>query len=254
MLKISLYLLPAYLMISIATSSQIINVENSRMHSDTTGWMGGAGAAFNLTKNVKQVTGIDLTSHLQYKTKDDKGLWLLLGNYNFLKAGIEKLASQGFGHIRYNRKLNAWLRWEIFGQFQNNIVTQIDSRFLVGTGLRIKIVKTKKLRLYSASLLMFENEKEKTTPVLKHNDLRNSSYITFTYLPLENIELVCTSFFQPLLKKFADYRILNQSALKVKATSRFSLSLKWNYLFDTFPAGDAPKTTYTFATGIDYDF
>ena len=87
----------------------------------------------------------------------------------------------------------------------------------------------------------------------KHSDLRNSSYISFTYLPKENIELISTTYFQPLLKKFRDFRILNQITLGVKATQHFSLEVKWNYLHDRFPGGDAPRTTYLFATGLKYE-
>lgn len=235
-------------------SAQIVNIESSRMQSDTVGWMGGAGAAANLTQNTEKIFGADLEVHLQYKTSNDKGLWLILGNYGFLKVGDSKFISNGFAHLRYNRKVNEWLRWEVFGQFQNNIITQIDSRILVGTGPRFKLIKTKIFRLYAASLFMFESEKEITSPTIKHDDLRSSSYVSFTYIPKDNIELISTTFFQPLFKKLSDYRILNQVSLKVKATTHFSLSVKWHYLHDRFPAGEAPKTTYTFATGIDYEF
>lgn len=233
--------------------AQIINVESARMQSDTVGWLGGAGTAFQLTQNTEKILGIDAEAHLQYKTSNDLGLWLLLGEYSFLKVSDSRFISNGFGHLRYNRKVNEWLRWEVFGQFQNNIITEIDSRFLIGTGPRFKIVKNKFFRLYAASLFMYEREKELIKPSVTHNDLRSSSYVSLTYTPAENIQLISTSFFQPLINNLSDYRILNQAKLKVKATKHFSLSLKWNYLHDRFPAGTAPKTTYTLATGIDYE-
>ena len=234
--------------------AQIVNIESARMQSDTVGWMGGAGAAMSLTQNTQQVFGVDLSAHLQYKTSNDQGLWLILGDYNFLRIGGEKYISNGFGHLRYNKKVNAWLRWEFFTQLQNNQVTQIDSRFLLGTGPRFKIFKTEIFRLYAASLVMYESEKERTEPVIKHEDIRSSSYVSFTFIPKENIQVISTTFFQPLLKNFSDYRILNQASLKVKAGKHFGLSLKWNYLHDTFPAGTAPKTTYSFASGVDFEF
>jgi hypothetical protein len=233
--------------------SQIVNIESARMQSDTVGWMGGAGAAVALTQNTAKIFATDMEAYLQYKTSNDKGLWLILGNYNFLKVDGSQVISNGFSHLRYNRKINEWLRWEIFGQYQNNGITQIDSRILLGTGPRFKLVKNKILRLYAASLVMFEREKERTKPVVKHEDLRSSSYISLTFTPAENMELISTTFFQPLFKKLSDYRILNQITFRVRATKHFALSLKWHYLHDRFPAGTAPRTTYTFATGIDYD-
>ena len=254
-MKLSLsFLIAATLSMAISRSfAQIINVESARMQSDTVGWMGGAGTSFQLTQNTEKIFGIDAEAHLQYKTSNDKGLWLLLGEYSFLKISDSRFISNGFGHLRYNRKINDWLRWEVFGQFQNNIITEIDTRFLLGTGPRFKIIKNKFFRLYAASLLMYEREKELIKPSIIHNNLRNSSYVSFTYTPAENIELISTTFFQPLFNNLSDYRILNQAKLKIKATKHFSLSLKWNYLHDRFPAGTAPKTTYTLATGIDYE-
>ena len=252
-MKKSLVILCIYFFATPLVYSQIVNIESARMQSDTVGWMGGAGAAVALTQNTAKIFSTDLEAYLQYKTSNDKGLWLILGNYNFLKVDGSQIISNGFSHLRYNRKVNEWLRWEIFGQYQNNGITQIDSRILIGTGPRFKLVKNKIFRLYAASLFMLEREKERTNPVIKHEDLRSSSYISFTFTPTENMELISTTFFQPLFKKLSDYRILNQITFRVKATKHFSLSLKWHYIHDRFPAGTAPRTTYTFATGIDYD-
>lgn len=251
MKKTSLILL--LLFIYAKASSQIVNVESSRMQSDTVGWKGGVGAGVSLTQNTQKIFQLNLEAQLQYKTSRDRGIWMILGNLGLLKIGSDRFVSDDLVHIRYNRKINEWLRWEVFGQYQNNIVTQIDSRMLFGTGPRFKLISSPKFRLYTASLFMYENEKERTNPIIKHNDFRNSSYVSFTWLPRDNIEMISTTYFQPLLKKLSDFRILNQIAFAVKATPHFGLEVKWNYLHDRFPAGNAPRTTYSFATGLRYD-
>ena len=238
---------------SFYSSAQIVNIESSRMQSDTVGWMGGLGTDISFTQNTDKIFQVDLEAHIQYKTKNDQGLWLILGNFGFLKINSDRFVSDGLAHLRYNRKVNEWLRWEFFGQYQNNYITQIDSRILAGTGPRFKLVKLKTFRLYAASLFMYERENERTNPAIMHNDLRNSSYLSFTWLPKENLELISTTYFQPLLKKLSDYRVLNQVAFNLKATPHFGLSVKWNYLHDRFPAGSAPRTTYHFETGVTYE-
>ncbi|HSU29419.1 MAG TPA: DUF481 domain-containing protein, partial [Chitinophagaceae bacterium] len=237
-----------------ATQAQIVNIESARMQSDTVGWMGGAGLGATFSQNGKKFFGVDAEAHLQYKTSNDQGLWLILGNYQFFKGDGVYFSKNQFLHLRYNRKINEWLRWEFFGQYQDNLVTNIDHRILFGTGPRFKIIKNSVFRLYAASLVMFENEKELTTPVVRHRDVRSSSYVSFTLTPKgTNTELISTTFFQPLFSNFADYRILNQIMLKVKATKHFSISVRWNYLHDRFPAGDAPRTTYSLGTGATFD-
>lgn len=249
-------LIPFYfvlLIVSIQATAQIVNTESARMQSDTVGWMGGFGTAISLSQNTDKIFQVNLEAHLQYKTTNDKGLWLMLGNLGVLKIGDSRVVSDNLAHLRYNRKVNEWLRWEVFSQYQNNIITQIDSRILLGTGPRFKLIKMPKFRLYSGCLFMYEREKERTTPAIRHNDFRNSSYVSFTWLPNKNVEMISTTYYQPLLKKLIDYRILNQIAFCVKASPHFGLEMKWNYLHDRFPAGNAPKTTYVFATGIKYD-
>jgi len=247
-----LFFLFSGLLITVIANSQIVNIESSRIQSDTTGWAGSGGASFSLAQNTQQITAASVEAHLQYKTQKD--LWLILGDYGFLKGGAEKFLANSFAHVRYNRKLNKWLRWEAFTQVQSNHITQIRSRYLTGTGPRFKLISAKKFRLYAASLMMYEHETERIKPVIKHNNLRSSSYISFTFLPAENIELISTTFFQPLYNNLSDRRWFNQSILRVKANTHFSLYIKWNYLYDRKPAGTAPKTTYQLISGFSLEF
>lgn len=232
--------------------SQIVNIESARMQSDTIGWMGNAGASFAFTKNEQNIVQANANAHIQYKTKKD--LWLILADYGLLKGGSEKLISSSFAHLRYNHRINQWLKWEVFTQIQRNYVTLIDVRYLAGMGPRFKIFGTKHFKLYTACLFMYEHEKERSTPSVIHNNLRNSSYVSFNIIPAPNIEIISTTFYQPLLKQLSDSRIFNQSAFKVKTGKHVGFAFLWNYLHDRFPAGDAPKTTYDFSMGVNYEF
>lgn len=233
--------------------AQIVNVENARMQSDTVGWLGSAGASLSVIKNTTQIFSIGTEAHVQYKTKNNQSIWLLLGDFNFLKAQNKRFVSDDLFHLRYNKKISKRIRWEAFTQYQNNNIMNVASRFLVGTGPRFKLVELSSFKFYAATLLMLEREKEVATSEILHQDLRNSSYFSFTWFPKDYITMIGTTYIQPKLDKISDYRILNQLLLKIKATKRFSLSLKWNYLFDSFPAGTAPNTSYNFTTGFLVD-
>ena len=141
------------LIIYAEASSQIVNVESSRMQSDTVGWKGGVGAGVSLTQNTEKIFQLNLEAQLQYKTSRDRGIWMILGNLGLLKIGGDRFVSDDLIHIRYNKKVNEWLRWEVFGQYQNNIVTQIDSRTLFGTGPRFKPVSYTHLTLPTSDLV-----------------------------------------------------------------------------------------------------
>src|SRR4051812_4538809 len=149
-----------FLIVSVTSSAQlIVNVENSRIQSDTTGWKGDIGTSFSFSKNVQQILSINATAHLQYKTEKD--LYLLLANYNLLKGDNQQLLNNMFYHLRYNRKLGKVVRWEAFTQWQQNSINNIDLRSLFSTGPRCKLHESKSFKIYAAALAMYEHEVDK---------------------------------------------------------------------------------------------
>ena len=252
MKRIFLFTLLILTVIPRDSEAQIINVENARMQSDTTGWMGNVGALVSMTKNTEEVFLVQFNAHVQYKTKKD--LFLILGNYGFLSGSSQNLINNSFPHLRYNRKLNLVLRLEFFTQVLQNPITKIDYRFLTGAGPRFKLADNSKFRLYAASLVMHEYERELDVEKTIHNDLRSSSYVSFSFLPNDNVELINTFFYQPLFTYLNDYRILDQFKFSAKAGKRLSLAVNLNYLYDNKPVIGVPKINYTISTGIEYNF
>jgi hypothetical protein len=229
---------------------QVVNIESQRYQTDTTGWAGTLGGNFALTNYGENVFNVHANTHVQYKSV--KSLYLFLGGYGFLKGNKQAFVDFGFLHFRYNYKLTKILRLEAFTQLQQNTVTKIQSRFLVGTGPRFKILSTEKIRLYAASLVMYETEKETGNPKQIHN-WRSSNYFSLSYLPNSQTELVSTTYYQPVFFDISDSRLMNQTSCKVKAGKKIVISINWNYLFDTTPAAGVVKETYSFSTGIEVD-
>ncbi len=239
----------------LALHSQIVNIENARIHYDSVGWVGTISANLSFTQNTDKIFEAGGDVHLQMKTKNKKkGLWILQVNVDERKINKSSLISNEMGHIRYDHNVNPWLIWEVFGQFQRNAITQIDGRFLFGTGPRFKLVNQKLIHVFTGVIFMYEHEKDLTDPVVIHDDIRNSDYISFVWTPKSFLEFSGTTYYQPLPTNFSDYRFLNQLTFIVKATPHFSCNLKWNYLYDSYPAGTAPKQIFSFSTGLRYEF
>lgn len=249
--NISAFLLCVLCALCVRTSAQIVNTENARIQSDTTGWNGTFGSTFTLIKNVQQVLQLDLNAHLQYATQKD--LYILLASYNLFRGSGEVLNNNAFFHLRYNREVTDRLRWEVFTQGQKNIITNIALRLLAGTGPRLRWIDTERWKLYTGSLAMLEYEKE-NDPVVIRRDLRSSTYATLTYQPSESFSLTGTAYYQPLFRYIGDYRLLNQLTLNFKATERLSFSTHWNYLYDSTPAAGIPNMNYSLSNGFSYSF
>ena len=230
--------------------SQIINIERYRINSDSTGLFGEINFNGNFINSSIDVLIVESNAILELKRKED--LFLFISNFNFIKSDNSRLVSEKLFHIRYNIKVEEWLRWEAFIQFQKNEILNIQHRLLIGTGPRFKIVDVKKLKIYLGSLVMYEDEIENIYPNIEHQNLRSSSYFSFLLKLWDKIDLSSTTYIQPLVSTINDIRILNQSRLKLDVNKHFSISIKYDRLYDSMPSTGIKSTNSTFTTGIGY--
>jgi hypothetical protein len=234
--------------------AQIVNVESERIQTDTIGWAGSLKLGLNAAKEVSGSLLIRSQAHLEYKTQDH--LFLLKGSVSFNRAGDETFSDNTFLHFRHNYKVNAWLRWEAFTQVQRNQITGIDFRNLYGTGPRFKIMKGHDLSIYAAAAYMFEHQDEEYpgSVIVRKNDHRISSYVTYTMNPADGVTLVHTFYYQPLLKAFGDCRVFSDFNLSFSVTKVLGFAISYDFLYDTDPVPGKPRFTYAFENQIRFVF
>lgn len=232
-------------------NAQVINVESKRFLNDTNGWVGKVDFNFQLTQNTQQIVSLGNNVHIQYQ--HNRHRFLILNDLNFVKAGNTDFVNAGFQHFRYNYKIVDRVTWEMFTQVQYNKILKLDLRFLSGTGPRFKLVKNKNVRLYFASLYMYEYEEitDESKASLNH---RLSSYITFSISLGKNADLTSTTFYQPNFANFGDYRIANDSAFELIINKRLSFKTGFNLLYDTKQPAGIPELVYSLRNGLSFKF
>lgn len=233
-------------------TGQILNVEKERIVSaDSAGWFGDFGINLSAARNTKNHLVFSANSHLQHKRP--KSLFLLLMDFGLVKAEGEEFANSGFGHLRYNTKLGEVVRWEAFTQLQYNRLTKINQRFIAGTGPRFKLTPYESAKFYWGIAYMFEYE-ENVNPVVILRDHRISSYFSFTLTPVETVSFISTTYVQPLIKDFNDYRVLNESVLKLGISGSLSFNTTFQISYDANPPFEVPLLTYALMNGILFEF
>ena len=230
---------------------QIINVENYRIVMDSTGWAGSANVSFAASKFTKSYSALSTGAHIQYRNPKD--LVLIVLDYDLVSAGGEKFNNRAYGHFRYNRKFSSLFRYELFNQVQFNSVTKIDLRWLIGTGVRLKLSQVEKFKTYFGLTYMFEYE-ELSDPEIFHRDHRMSSYITFTIKSNFGMVLTNTSYFQPLFNNFSDYRFSDDVNLSFKITKNLMFTTRFHLLYDSEPPLEVPNLNYQIRNGLLYRF
>ncbi len=239
------------LVISYSVSqAQIINTESLRMVNDTIGWTGKIGLDVSLSKNTRSKFKIKNNIHVQYKNK--KHLFMFINKIGFEQVDNEDFINKGVQHFRYNYMINRQLSSELFLQNQYNALYKIDFRELVGAGIRYKLTKSERYKIYFGSLIMYEYEKTNGDLIIFNKDFRNSNYLSFSFYLTKNLSLISTTYFQPKLSSFKDYRIAHQSLLKFKITKNLFYKLSFNYSYDVFPVIGIPNEEYDISNGIVY--
>ncbi|MEL6809786.1 MAG: DUF481 domain-containing protein [Bacteroidota bacterium] len=239
-------------LLSLNTSAQILNAESLRKVTDTSGWSGSLSANFALKRNVNDFLVLGTDAHIQYKKL--KHLVIFKNDIRFQKIEGNKFENSGITHVRYNYRFKPRIAWEVFTQGQYNKVNLIQFRGLIGTGPRFKLTTSEKYKFYLGTLAMYEYEEvtDNVTPL--QQNLRGSAYLSLSLYPSDRVTLVSTTYYQPLLNQFSDYRISSQSSLLVGLFKNLSLKTTYTFTYDVFPAVGIPNSQYDFSTGVAYTF
>lgn len=238
---------------SFFTQSQIINVENIRKEQDSAGWSGNIGIKLQLTKNKNRIFNFSNRIRVQYSQK--KHLWLFINDIDFKEANSTKLVSKNSQHLRYNYRIDKQVTWEAFAQSQSDEISDINFRGLIGTGPRFNLSKKENYKYFIGTLLMYEYEVNKTSAKkIFHNDLRGSFYFSLRLFPRDNISFVSTTYYQPKINKWSDFRMSSQSTLAVKIIKNLALTTTFTYQFDEFPVVGIPKEQYKLTNGLVFSF
>ena len=235
-----------------SAEAQIVNVESLRRVSDTSKWSGSASLDVGLIKNTNSIFRITNRMRLQYNT--DKNLYLFINDINLQQIEDNSFVNKGIQHLRYNRKITESIKLEGFAQSQYDAVSDIRFRGLLGVGPRFKLSKNKDFRFYLGTLLMYEYEEASNNSIAILRDFRGSMYLSFSLYPLENLSIVSTTYYQPLIKQLSDFRVSNETSLALKIFDNLAFKTSFTFNFDTEPIVGIPETQYELTNGIIYTF
>jgi len=242
-----------FLIVVCSSAQEVFNIESLRETTDSK-WMGSIGLNIGLIKNTNDIFWISNNVHVQYNDKTN--YWLIYNNLSFQKLGGNSFVNRGTQHLRYNRKIAEKTKLEAFIQTQYDAISEIDFRGLIGAGPRFKLSDNDSIyRIYLGTLVMYEYEK--TSGVdgkIIQRDFRGSSYLSFSIYPTKAITIISTTYYQPKLKFFNDYRLSSGTSLVFKIVKKLSFTTNFNYSYDAFPVESIPKAQYELTNGLLYEF
>ena len=250
-IKLHFLLFCLFVVLSVQLSAQVVNIEKKR-GGDTIGWQGDVLLSLDLTSNTTKIFQFKNDIQLQYN--QIRSTLLIFNNISYVNAADQNFINSGFQHLRYNYRFKPrFLQLEGFTQYQYNLVNKVQSRFLAGGGPRFSFIDSARSQLILGPLFMYENEKL-TTENLHSEKLRMSAYISFNYQLNKLLNFSHTTYYQPDLANFSDYRIASESNLKIKISDKLSIKLIYILNFDSDPPLSVPSLVYSFSNGLNYSF
>jgi hypothetical protein len=230
--------------------AQVINIESKRFFKDTNGIIGRGDLNFSINRNVQRIYTGGINLHVQYK--HFKHRILAISDLMVIKAGDQDFVNAGYQHFRYNYLWYKRLTIEAFVQGQYNRVLLLNSRYMAGAGPRLKIYRTDNMRIYTGLMYLYEIQNQNNDSLISGNN-RLSYYLTFNF-DFQKLDVSSTTYFQPKLGDWTNYRIATDTNVEIEITTHFNLRSGINLLYDTRQPLRVPALTFLLRNGLAYKF
>jgi len=143
----------------------------------------------------------------------------------------------------------------VFTQLQKDKVSFINFRALFGLGTRFHLFRSKKNSFFLGTLIMYEHENSigNTTDIIEKTT-RGNIYFSFNLHLRKNISISSTTYYQPKLDYFSDYRVSSETSISFTLFKKLALVTSFTYQLDKFPVLGIPNSQYKLEKGIQYTF
>ncbi len=236
------------LCIYVSTKAQIVNIEDRRTaFSDSIGWFENINLSADLIKNTQKI--FRAKGAVQLEFQHTKRRFISISEFQFLRVGAQAVLNDGLQHLRYNYFVNKFYTHEVFTQLQYNENTQIKIRALVGTGARFCLLEKEKNRIFWGLAYMYEyNEENSARNIFR--DHRMSTYLSLAVRPFHNVRLSSTSYYQPQLNLWKNYRLSSESTIVIDLSKIISFTGAFTISYDQRKREGVPRLLYQWTNGI----
>ncbi len=233
-----------------------VNTEKFRGDNDSTGFSG------NVDISATAVTG---NTEFQIITGGTRLDYSWISNYIFLvgNAGYgwqdrKAFSNEALAHLRDVQSLNDFLQIEFFLQFDYNKKRLLLSRELAGTGVRLKLLSTRSLKIRYGLAYMFEHEEYDLPANSVHGRLtdanRLSSYATFDFRLKNGFKFISVTYFQPKITDWKDFKSISDNSFVSELSSLLDLTFGVSLRYDSGPPYPIKKLDTVTKFGLSFKF
>lgn len=245
---------------------QILNVEKSRIKEDSANYfIGKVGLSFTLHNRDEDEGGTNIFIGLIANTNtaylSKKNSYILINYINYTALGDQEASHTGYTHFRANFLRQKKVSTEAFTQYQYDLGRGLRTRWLVGAGLRIKLIANESTTFIFGPGVMYEFE-DWVSPIenqesRKVDMIKSSNYLSLNKKLTDQVNLNTIAYYQTgyddSIASFR-HRVSGEINLTINITQKLSLATAFNCTFENKPIVPVNKFIYTVTNGLEYNF
>lgn len=251
-----------YLLVSLAclsgsfSANAIVSMEDVHLGKPPAGFTGSVDLNLIAESGNTQQKGAAAGVKLQWS--QDKVTDFILMNYEYGEASGLKNKNKGFAHYRHIYQRNAQLAIEGFSQASSDEFTNLTLRTLLGGGVRLKLAESSDKKAFLLGLGAFYEYEKIDTQYPDEDEtedtIRANTYLVIKYHFNDYVSLVNSTYYQPSLSYFSDFRLIEDLSLISRLNGSLSLKVGIDIDHDSEPPRDIEKTDTSLKLGISVNF
>lgn len=226
--------------------AQILNTLRG-FQANEIGWSGQVEGTAAVAAGNTEYLELELGAGVQFQT--DRHRWRLLGKAMRRTASGTETAESRTAHLRHNYRLRPWLATVAFVQGQHDPFRRIQTRILLGGGLRFDLLRGAAWQGAVGATVMREDERLTGTTRFD-TTARGSFFLSVLRKGKEGLDVDVTGFFQPALDDFGDLRALLSASLGADLVGNLYFRFRYGLEVDTDPAPGVKETDHLIRSGL----
>ena len=235
----------------------IVNIESMRAGEPAPGYSGAVNLSVDGESGNTDKLGVNAGARLQWHGGAITRFAIL--RYAYAETSGVQDTNKLFFHARHIHQIDTRIAYEGFLQAERNKFARLSFRGLLGGGARWTLEEQAGIKSLHLGLGGFYSREtlESRVGVTDNGSQdiwRVNSYVNYVHKLNDQVSVLSTTYYQPAVNDWSDFRLLEEAALSVKMTDTLSIKLSLDLAHDSKPPQAVKKTDATYSTGIEYGF
>lgn len=230
----------------------IVNIDKIDLSDNDRAYQGDVSLDVSGASGNTDTQSTALGGRIQWNNQSTQFIVL---KYDYAKSSGIKNTDKTFFHYRYINNTKDISTWESFFQVQDDEFKLLKLRTLVGAGYRVKLFTDNKNSQSRIGVGLFYSREEQEDALLTIDELvRANIYFTYHLKVNKTVSFLSTTYYQPDIESFTDYRALEQLSFEFNLSKDFLYFVSIDVAYDNKPVNGLEKDDINYKSGITYRF